>query len=156
MTRAIGRLAIIATSEPPLSHPNVENNTALHVHENAHILFRMDSFLIYRTHTIEAAIESLDSAFFKALCEPPRVAVLKRVMQLGRADVTEIAAELPQERSVISRHLQVLLEVGIVRSAKSGRQVFYEVDGPAIIKKLEDILQHTKAIAPFCCPGNQL
>jgi len=115
----------------------------------------MNSPLTHRTQAIEAAIDSLDSAFFKALCEPPRVAVLKRVMQLGRADVTEIAAELPQERSVVSRHLQVLLEVGIVRSAKSGRQVFYEVDGPAIITKLEDILQHTKAIAPFCCPGSQ-
>lgn len=125
------------------------------MHEHAHILLYMSTPHTHRTQAIEAAIDSLDSAFFKALCEPPRVAVLKRVMQLGRADVTEIAAQLPQERSVVSRHLQVLLEAGIVRSAKSGRQVFYEVDGPAIIKKLEDILQHTKAIAPFCCPGSQ-
>ena len=108
-----------------------------------------------RTQAIEAAIESLDGAFFKALCEPPRVAVLKRVMQLGRADVTEIAAELPQERSVVSRHLQVLLEAGIVRNSKVGRQMFYEVDGLAIIQRLENILLHTKSIAPFCSPGSQ-
>lgn len=108
-----------------------------------------------RTQAIEAAIESLDGAFFKALCEPPRVAVLKRVMELGRADVTEIAAELPQERSVVSRHLQVLLEAGIVRASKVGRQMFYEVDGLAIIQRLENILLHTKSIAPFCCPGSQ-
>ncbi|MFN3580917.1 MAG: ArsR/SmtB family transcription factor [Pseudomonas sp.] len=106
-----------------------------------------------RNQAIEAAIESLDGAFFKALCEPPRVAVLKRVMQLGRADVTEIAAQLPQERSVVSRHLQVLLDAGIVRANKVGRQVFYEVDGPAIVQRLEDILHHTKSLAPLCCPG---
>lgn len=111
--------------------------------------------LLTRTQAIEAAIDSLDGAFFKALCEPPRVAVLKRVMQLGRADVTEIAAELPQERSVVSRHLQVLLEAGIVRAAKVGRQMFYEVDGPAIIQRLEHMLLHTKTIAPLCCPGKQ-
>ena len=81
--------------------------------------------------------------------------MLKRVMQLGRADVTEIAAELPQERSVVSRHLQVLLEAGIVRASKVGRQMFYEVDGLAIIQRLENILLHTKSIAPFCCPGSQ-
>jgi DNA-binding transcriptional ArsR family regulator len=133
----------------------IQRAQALHVHKHAHILLRMNSLLSHRTRAIEAAIDSLDSAFFKALCEPPRVAVLKRVMQLGRADITEIAAELPQERSVVSRHLQVLLEVGIVRSSKSGRQVFYEVDGPAIIGKLEEILHHTKSIAPFCCPGSQ-
>lgn len=103
------------------------------------------------SEAIDAAIESLDSTFFKALCEPPRVAVLKRVMQLGRADVTAIAADLPQERSVVSRHLQVLLDAGIVRASRVGRQVFYEVDGPAIIKRLEDILHHTKSIASLCC-----
>lgn len=106
-----------------------------------------------RSQAIESAIESLDGAFFKALCEPPRVAVLKRVMQLGRADVTAIAADLPQERSVVSRHLQVLLDAGIVRATKVGRQMFYEVDGPAIVKRLEDILHHTKSIALLCCPG---
>lgn len=106
-----------------------------------------------RTQAIEAAIASLDGAFFKALCEAPRVAVLKRVMLLERADVTELAAELPQERSVVSRHLQVLLDAGIVRAAKVGRQVFYEVDGPAIIQRLESILTHTKNITPLCCPG---
>ncbi|PTU75309.1 ArsR/SmtB family transcription factor [Pseudomonas mangrovi] len=107
-----------------------------------------------RTLAIEAAIESLDGAFFKALCEPPRVAVLKRVLELGRADVTEIAAELPQERSVVSRHLQILLGAGIVRATRVGRQTFYEVDGPAIIRRLEDILSHTRRIAPACCPGS--
>lgn len=108
-----------------------------------------------RAQAVDAAIASLDSSFFKALCEPARVAVLKRVMQLGRADVTEIAADLPQERSVVSRHLRVLSEAGIVRAHKSGRQMFYEVDGPSIIQRLEDMLSHTKGIAAYCCPGNQ-
>ena len=113
------------------------------------------TLLLNRTQAIEAAIESLDGAFFKALCEPPRIAVLKRVMLLGRADVTEIAADLPQERSVVSRHLQVLLEAGIVRATKIGRQMFYEVDGSAINKRLESILLHTKSIVPLCCPGKK-
>lgn len=106
-----------------------------------------------RSRAIDAAIDSLDGAFFKALCEPSRVAVLKRVMQLGRADIGEIAEGLPQERSVVSRHLQVLLEAGIVRATKVSRQMFYEVDGPAVVTRLEAILQQMKGLAPFCCPG---
>ncbi|MNP82038.1 hypothetical protein D3C76_1805540 [compost metagenome] len=54
---------------------------------------------------------------------------------------------------MVSRHLQVLLDAGIVRATKVGRQMFYEVDGPAIVKRLEDILHHTKSIALLCCPG---
>ena len=113
----------------------------------------MTNRILNRTRAIDAAIESLDGASFKALCEPSRVAVLKRVMQLGRADIGEIAEALPQERSVVSRHLQVLLEAGIVRGNKVSRQMFYEVDGPAVVTRLEAILQHMKSLAPFCCPG---
>jgi len=123
------------------------------VHEYAHIVDCMTNRTLNRTRAIDAAIESLDGAFFKALCEPSRVAVLKRVMQLGRADIGEIAEALPQERSVVSRHLQVLLEAGIVRGTKVSRQMFYEVDGPAVVTRLEAILQHMKSLAPFCCPG---
>lgn len=105
-----------------------------------------------RVQAIESAIESLDEAFFKALCEPSRVAVLKRVLLIGRADVGEIAAGLPQERSVVSRHLQVLLDANIVKATKVGRQVFYEVNGTAIVERLEQILRHTKSIVSLCCP----
>ena len=114
----------------------------------------MSTSTLNRTRAIDAAIASLESSFFKALCEPARIAVLKRVMQLGSADVTEIAAELPQERSVVSRHLQQLLDAGILHSSKVGRQVFYEVDGPAIVQRLEEILRHTKHLTALCCPGS--
>lgn len=123
------------------------------MHKHAHIFGCMTDRILHRTRAIDAAIESLDGAFFKALCEPSRVAVLKRVMQLGRADIGEIAQGLPQERSVVSRHLQVLLEAGIVRGTKVSRQMFYEVDGPAVVARLEAILEHMKCLTPFCCPG---
>lgn len=105
-----------------------------------------------RNQAIDAAIESLDEAFFKALCEPSRVAVFKRVLMLGRADVGEIAQELPQERSVVSRHLQVLHDAQIVKATKVGRQVFYEVNGGAIVERLEGLLQRTKGLVSLCCP----
>lgn len=54
---------------------------------------------------------------------------------------------------MVSRHLQVLSEAGIVRATKVSRQMFYEVDGAAVVTRLEGILQHMKSLAPFCCPG---
>nr|WP_288497663.1 metalloregulator ArsR/SmtB family transcription factor [uncultured Pseudomonas sp.] len=145
-------------SAPQRPHPSLTYRclligTPLHVHTCTHIFTTMKTAATSRTQAIEAAVASLDSAFFKALCEPSRIAVLKRVMLLGRADVSEISAGLPQERSVVSRHLQILLEADIVRAAKSGRQVFYEVNGSAIITRLESILDHIKKIAPHCCPS---
>ena len=106
-----------------------------------------------RQQAVDAAIGVLDTAFFKALKEPARIAVLRRLMLLGRADIGQIAEALPQERSVISRHLQILQDAGIVCSCKQGRHRFYEVDGPAVLRSLQVITERLASITPFCCPA---
>ncbi|PAV74519.1 hypothetical protein WR25_00310 [Diploscapter pachys] len=57
-----------------------------------------------------------------------------------------------KERSVVSRHLQVLHDAQIVKATKVGRQVFYEVNGGAIVERLEGLLQRTKGLVSLCCP----
>lgn len=108
-----------------------------------------------RQKAVDAAISVLDTKFFGALQEPARIAVLRRLMLLGRADIGQIAEDLPQERSVISRHLQILLEANIVCCMKEGRHRYYQVDGPAVLRNLEAITQRLAAITPFCCPTDK-
>ncbi len=85
-----------------------------------------------------------DTAFFKALCEPSRIAVLQALVLLGRCDIATIAEQVPQDRSVVARHLQQLAAAGIVKAEKNGRHVFYQVDAGAIAKRLEGILATTR------------
>jgi ArsR family transcriptional regulator, zinc-responsive transcriptional repressor len=94
----------------------------------------------------------LDAEFFKALCEPARVAILKRLIQIGRSDVKTIAQGLKQDRSVISRHLAQLERAGILASQKMGRRVEYDVNGPDIISRVEDILALIAPMATLCVP----
>jgi len=96
-----------------------------------------------------------DTAFFKALCEPARVAVLQEVVLLGRADVATIAERRPQDRSVITRHLQQLAAAGIVVAEKVGRHVFYRVDASAIGKRLESILAITRILETAVASDSQ-
>ena len=115
-----------------------------------------------RAQAINSAMAVLDDPLFKALQEPSRVAVLRQLMLLGRADVGQIAEKLPQERDPelydnlvrTSRHLQLLLEAGIVRMERAGRHRIYEVDGPTILRKFEVILREVGQLAPYCCPAN--
>lgn len=95
----------------------------------------------------------LDSRFFKALCEPVRVDIVRLLLARGRTDLGTLAAELPQDASVISRHLGVLHGAGIARREKDGRHVFYEVDGPAVVRRLEEMLERFRETVPLCCPG---
>ena len=48
-----------------------------------------------RAQAINSAMAVLDDPLFKALQEPSRVAVLRQLMLLGRADVGQIAEKLP-------------------------------------------------------------
>jgi DNA-binding transcriptional ArsR family regulator len=99
-----------------------------------------------RQEAAKQCVAVFDTAFFKALCEPARVAVLQQVVLLGRADVATIAQRRPQDRSVIARHLQQLAAAGIVAAEKEGRHVFYRVDASAIGRRLENILAITRML----------
>jgi DNA-binding transcriptional ArsR family regulator len=94
----------------------------------------------------------VESKLFRALCEPVRLEILKVLTLQGRSDIAAVAARLPQDRSVVSRHLSFLREAGIVRREKVGRNVFFEMDGPATVAQLEDVLARFRAVVPLCCP----
>lgn len=99
-------------------------------------------------NTLEKAahdcVTVFDTGFFKALCEPSRIAVLRELILLGRADVGTIADRLPQDRSVIARHLQQLAAAQIVKAEKAGRHVVYQIDATSVAARLEAILATTR------------
>lgn len=106
-----------------------------------------------RAAAANACLAVLDADFFKAFCEPARLEVVREMIKLGRADIGEIADGLPQDRSVVSRHLQRLEQAGIAASSKEGRRVFYELDGPVIMQKLAAITDAFAPLVATCCPG---
>jgi DNA-binding transcriptional ArsR family regulator len=102
--------------------------------------------IISRHQAARQCVAVFDTGFFKALCEPARIAVLRELILLGRADIAAIANRLPQDRSVIARHLRQLATAQIVKPHKEGRHIFYEIDAPAIAGRLEGILEITRLL----------
>jgi DNA-binding transcriptional ArsR family regulator len=96
----------------------------------------------------------LDSDLFKALCEPVRLDLVRLLIARGRSDLSELAGELPQDPSVISRHLAVLHRAGLVRREKTGRHVYFELDGPSLLGRIDAIRAQLQRVVPFCCPGS--
>lgn len=105
-----------------------------------------------RRAAASACLDALDSSFFKALAEPARIAILRFLILEGRADVGSIAAALPQDRSVIARHLQVLERTRILRSSAEGRHTYYELDGKGVMEQLEKLLALFRKLSSICCP----
>lgn len=101
----------------------------------------------------EELTEVLDSRFFTALAEPARVELLKLLIQNGRSDVAALTACVPQDVSVISRHLRLLHEAGIVRREKVQRHVFYEIDQDGCKRRFRALYERMENIINACCPG---
>jgi hypothetical protein len=56
---------------------------------------------------------------------------------------------------VVSRHLAILHDAGVVRRHKEGRHVFFEMDGVSMVDRMDKILGRFRKIVPLCCPGGE-
>lgn len=90
----------------------------------------------------------LASGLFKALADPTRVAVLGALLDGDEATVGEVARCCPVDLSVVSRHLGVLRDAGVVGSEKRGREVRYQLD----VATLVDALRRLADSLERCCP----
>lgn len=101
---------------------------------------------------LDELVKALDSKIFKALTDPTRTQILKFLMLHGRADISTIANYFPQDRSVISRHLYMLGEAGLLSMEKETRHRFYSVNGEKFLRVFESIISNLKACINECCP----
>jgi DNA-binding transcriptional ArsR family regulator len=96
-------------------------------------------------------LAALSSPFIRALADPARQTIICVLVQNGEMDVTSIASYLTQERSVVSRHLKVLSDAGIVEGEKAGRQMIYRLKGASIVEHIETLLAELKKTMALCC-----
>jgi predicted transcriptional regulator len=88
----------------------------------------------------------IDFDFYKTLFEPVRSEILKFLAVQGRKNITEIAESFTQDRSVISRHLELMSRYGILSKTKQSRNTFYEINKDLIIEKFETTTKNLKEI----------
>ena len=105
-----------------------------------------------RTQMARQLTSLLDSNMFKTLGEPVRVQLLEFLIIHGRSDIAQISASFSQDRSVISRHLNAMLSVGLLVSDKESRHVFYAVDSKGLRDKFQTIASEINRCMSVCCP----
>ena len=74
---------------------------------------------------------STTSDAFNAVAEPRRRDILSFLVSQERA-VNDIVATLNLPQPSVSKHLRVLLEVGLVEVRREGRQMFYRTNADGI------------------------
>ncbi len=105
-----------------------------------------------REQALNQLESALDSDFLKALSEPVRVQILKSLIALGPQDIAQLAKPLPQERTVVGRHVKVLTHAGLVRIERQGRHRIVHLIPTAFVERLETMLSNTRQCMAICCP----
>lgn len=82
----------------------------------------------------------LSHQLFRALSDPTRIRLVQLLAEHCRAcSVSELANCLDVDLSVVSRHLALLRAAGVLRAAKHGRTVMYEIQFDALAESLRGI-----------------
>lgn len=93
--------------------------------------------------------ELLSPKLFKALSDPKRLSLLVRVAEGGGpSTVSHVARGSGVDMSVVSRHLAILREAGILRCEKQGKEVLCTLRTDVVVlvlRRLADALES-------CCP----
>lgn len=89
---------------------------------------------------------NIDIDFFRIISEPVRSELLIYLASSGEMTIGEIAEKFPQNRSVISRHLDYLNRLGAVNRRKQGREVYYRSNNKLIVEKFEKATLNMKAV----------
>ena len=94
----------------------------------------------------------LDPAFYRALCDPSRIAIMTWLMaQRAPQNVSDVASGsgCGIDLSVVSRHLAILRGAGILESARQGKQVLYRVRTEWLVSTLRRLADAIE----ICCPA---
>jgi ArsR family transcriptional regulator len=102
----------------------------------------------------------LDHKLFKALCDPSRLAIFCRLAECRcETTVSQAAGCCPTDISVVSRHLAMLRDAGVLHAEKRGKEVYYSVRCSELAATLRRIADAIEACCPpgdakmeSCCP----
>jgi predicted transcriptional regulator len=88
--------------------------------------------------------DMIDFDFYKTLFDPVRSELLVFLVSHGEKNITEIAENFSQDRSVISRHLELMHRYGMVLKNKENRNIYYKANNNFIVDKFEQTTTNLK------------
>jgi DNA-binding transcriptional ArsR family regulator len=86
---------------------------------------------------------STSASIFAALGNATRLQLASRLSNSGPMSITELAAAFPVTRQAITKHLRMMEQAGLVRSARHGRESVWQLEQ----QRLADARRHLQAIS---------
>lgn len=79
----------------------------------------------------------LQAKLFRGLGDSTRLSILEALHE-GEKSASQIVKETHQGQSNVSNHLACLLDCGLVKNRREGKQIFYSLSDKKVAKLLEE------------------
>jgi len=89
-------------------------------------------------HPLPEPLAELIARRFRVIGEPMRIRLLDRLRE-GEATVHELTEALGASQQNVSKHLQLLLEAGIVGRRKQGNNAYYGIVDEGVLALCEQV-----------------
>lgn len=89
-------------------------------------------------------------ALLRCICDETRFAILETLGMDGELSVGEIVAALDRDQPLVSHHLRILKECGILTCRADGRRSLYKISSLRISSLIADILEASNRINSLC------
>ena len=101
---------------------------------------------------IEGIEEIFDNELFKVLSESIRCEIIKYLAINGESDISTIAGNFLQDRSVISRHLNQIYKLNLLTMRKEERRTIYNLNALELLNKFELTTEKIRLLIGDCNP----
>jgi DNA-binding transcriptional ArsR family regulator len=79
----------------------------------------------------------LKAKLFRGLGDPTRLSILES-LRAGEKSTSQIVEQVEQSQSNVSNHLACLLDCGLVKNRRQGKNIFYSLADKRVSKLLEE------------------
>jgi len=90
--------------------------------------------------------ERINFDYYKVLFDPVRFDLFIYLLAYGAKNIKEITENFSQDRSVISRHLDLMNRHGMVEKRKENRNIYYDASREAVMMQVDETLDIIKKL----------
>jgi len=80
---------------------------------------------------------SLKAKLFRGLADSTRLSILEALRD-GEKNTSEIVKKTAHNQSNVSNHLACLLDCGLVKNRREGKNIYYKLNNEKVLKLLEE------------------
>jgi len=105
---------------------------------------------------LKRGLSDICYGFFSTLANPTRLAILEK-LRANPMNVTDLAATLGQEQSMISHNLSTLEKCNFIKSDRRGKEKVYSINKETVEGLFKVVENHAENHCPFHgdCPRSR-